>query len=163
MASQQLKIVLGEDLRRRLDEVSDITGNSIAEEIRQRVERSFVTDALNPGTLEFVEFVMRLASQLEDETGWPWHDHPGVNEAFATAVWTRARRLGPEHGAVDFEIHAEPYHGKKIATEAERREYGRMVEWIDSRVHHTSAPKHRSVTPATDDLPAPKGDEGKNR
>jgi hypothetical protein len=184
--TRQLKIVLGDDLREWLDKATAITGNSLAEEIRQRLEVSFLRDATDPVTQELVDFVRRLDEQLRIETGYRWHRHVGVTEAFATAVWVRARRLiaggvasirvgnRERDSAQDdaFEVNTEPFQGKKITTEDEQREYGRMVEWIDARVYQLASPfgasgtsrvnptqgadAEPSVRSTADDLPVPK-------
>src|SRR5258706_3871554 len=115
---RQLKIVLGDDLRAKLDEVTAASGNSIAEEIRSRVERTFSAEkaAIDAKTQDLLDYIVRLASQVELETGSPWHEHSGVNQVFGSALMVRARRLGPGGEPTAFEIRVEPLKGTTVAS-----------------------------------------------
>jgi hypothetical protein len=217
---KQLKIVLGEELRRKLDEVSAGSGKSIAEEIRSRVEQSIeeqlsrerqeivaeiheevlgeiqrraaARDAeleaslrlgdeyraemekeleavriagLDDVAVDFIDYVKRLVQEIRRETGFYWHEHAGATEVFVAALAVRARRLGPEGGPIAFEVQAEPLRGKQVTSETELHEFGRVLEWIDSRAHEsligrTHPPKTHSATPTTEEPINPPTERG---
>src|SRR5262245_17439496 len=58
----------------------------VSEEIRQRLERTFAQDALDPVTRELLAAVLRLTGLISLDLGAAWHATPGANEALAAAV-----------------------------------------------------------------------------
>ncbi len=75
--TRQLKIVLGDNLRQQLDKASAVSGNSLAEEIRRRVEGSFAKEDVIPWRFDIIELgqtFQLLAMLSELTTGKKWHD-----------------------------------------------------------------------------------------
>jgi hypothetical protein len=72
---KQLKISLSDDLRARLDAAASKSGNSVAEEIRQRLDHTFELDddKRDPLTEILVDDVRRLTDEIEIQAGVPWH------------------------------------------------------------------------------------------
>jgi hypothetical protein len=160
---KQLKVSLPDHLREWLDNASSASGKSVAEEIRERVIRSFEI-TVDPKTQDLINFIMRLAHQIGLETGCPWHEHPGVKEAFSTAVAARVGRLGAEGEPAAFEILTEPFLGKVIGRQVDRREYGHVLEWIDARtstslIDEKRRPQINNRTPTAEELLNPKEGE----
>jgi hypothetical protein len=87
---KQLKISLPDDLRAKLDEAAALSGNSVAEEIRQRVEKtfSFAFAQLNADeeTRALVDAVYWLTWHVESDMGARWHQHLQVRRALLDAV-----------------------------------------------------------------------------
>jgi hypothetical protein len=97
---QRLKIALPSDLRTRLDAASAKSGQSVAEEIRSRVEASFAREAADRPTRDLVEGVALMAAEIERETGAAWHKHAGAHEALEWAIKMRLRELKPKGSIV---------------------------------------------------------------
>jgi hypothetical protein len=98
---QRLKIALPDELRARLDAASAKSGQSVAEEIRSRVEASFAREAADQPTADFLEGLARMAAEIERETGAAWSKHAGAHEVFTQAILSRLEVLKPE-GATAF-------------------------------------------------------------
>jgi hypothetical protein len=58
----------------------------VSEEIRRRVERTFVEDALDPVTRELLAGIVDLAAGVQADLGTPWHAYGEVLDVFAAAV-----------------------------------------------------------------------------
>lgn len=85
------------DLRARLDSAAKTSGRSIADEIRTRVELSFMRDVLmDEQTLEFLDGLALMPPEIERETGGVWHKHAGSFAVFKEAILKRLSRLKPE-------------------------------------------------------------------
>jgi plasmid stability protein len=86
---KQLKVSLPDDLRAQLDATSAKNGQSVAEEIRSRVEASFAQEAVDKPLRDLLENVTRLAAEIERERGAAWHKHAGAHEllTLAIAIW----------------------------------------------------------------------------
>jgi hypothetical protein len=95
---EQLKMVVPPALREALDAAAAKSGLSVAEEIRQRVWRTFRQDAVDSHAAEFASKVAWLAEQITRDKGFNWYDHIKAFEAFAEAVNAALeRRKPPEH------------------------------------------------------------------
>jgi hypothetical protein len=82
----QLKVTIDEDLRARLDAVSAESGDSLAEEIRERLEQVLRDEIdFDERTRELGRNVMRLARLIERHAQVPWHDHGAARTAFVFA------------------------------------------------------------------------------
>jgi hypothetical protein len=103
---QRLKIALPDELRARLDAASKKSGQSVAEEIRSRVEASFTRETADQPTADFLEGLARMAAEIALECGGAWYAHAGSHETFAHAILSRLLRLKPE-GSTTFG--ARPY------------------------------------------------------
>jgi hypothetical protein len=93
---QRLKIALPDDLRARLDAASAKSGQSVASEIRHRIEASFAREAADRPTRDLIEGVARMAAEIERETGSTWHEHAGAFETLEWAIKFRLRELKPK-------------------------------------------------------------------
>lgn len=98
---QRLKVALPEDLRARLDAASAKSGQSVAEEIRSRVEASFAQEAVDKATRDLLDGVARMPAEIELETGAAWHKHPGAWAVLRAAILSRLQRIKPK-GATTF-------------------------------------------------------------
>jgi hypothetical protein len=94
---KQMKVALSDELRARLDAASAKSGQSVAEEIRSRVETSFRQEAiLDKPTHDFFVGVALMPAEIERETGAAWHKHPGAHEVFKQAFLLRLEELKPK-------------------------------------------------------------------
>jgi hypothetical protein len=93
---QRLKVALPDDLRAQLDAASKKSGESVAEEIRRRVERSFVQEAVDKPSRDFLAGLALMPVEIERETGAAWHQHAGAHEVFVQAVVSRLEGLKPK-------------------------------------------------------------------
>jgi hypothetical protein len=102
----------------------------LSDEIRERLERTFKYDEVDPVTRELVEGLINIAALLRIDFGVEWHAWPPAMQAFAEAVKERvvAYRLPP--GILT---------GAGAAAEMLRDEppetIGRMRERDDQRAH----------------------------
>jgi len=93
---QRLKVALPDDLRAQLDAASAKSGQSVAEEIRNRVEASFAREAADKPTRDFLQGVALMPAEIELETGANWHQHAGAHEVLAQAIRARLDELKPK-------------------------------------------------------------------
>jgi hypothetical protein len=156
MKQPQFKVSMPDVLREWLEKASTDSGKSIAEEIRERVTRSFAI-RVDPETSDLIDFIVRLALQMEQETGSPWHDQAGVNQVFASALSRRVRRFVREDGPTDFLVRGEPFQGKRIDSDVARDEFSRIIEWLDLREHPIpiKPPRIDRTTPTAEELLKP--------
>jgi hypothetical protein len=92
---KQLKISLPADFRARLDAAIAASGRSLADEIRTRVERTFLDDAVDKSTRGLQDFVSALATLVRLETDHDWHAHPFAHLAMRRGLTARLARLKP--------------------------------------------------------------------
>jgi hypothetical protein len=82
----QFKVTLGDDLRAKLDAAAAASGESLAEEIRARVEQTIRDEAdFDARTLALGRDVMRLSRLIERHAEVPWHGHAAARAAFVSA------------------------------------------------------------------------------
>jgi hypothetical protein len=93
---RQLPVALPADLRDQLEAAAGVAGHSVAEEIRRRIARTIGADAYDEPTRELADDIMRMAAEVELETGAAWHSHAGSHAAFRQAILSRLSRLKPE-------------------------------------------------------------------
>jgi hypothetical protein len=99
----------------------------LSDEIRERLERTFKYDQVDPVTRELVEGLINIAASLRVDFWGEWHSWPGAYEAFATAVAQRLSGYAPGPGmAIDPESEIKEDETKMI---------GRTRERDDRRVH----------------------------
>jgi hypothetical protein len=99
---KQLKVALPDELRARLDAVSEKSGRSVAEEIRARVEESFKRAAVvDKPTRDFLEGLALIPAEIEREFGAAWDKHAGAHEYFTRVVLARLEVLKPK-GSSEF-------------------------------------------------------------
>jgi hypothetical protein len=75
--------MLPTSLRAELDAAAAKSGQSVAEEIRQRVWRTLRQDTVDSSAAEFASKIAWLAEQITRDKGFNWHDHIKAFEAFA--------------------------------------------------------------------------------
>jgi hypothetical protein len=97
---KQMGVALPDALRGQLEEASAKAGRSIAEEIRQRLERTFEEDARDPVLREFVSDIIGLSIYLKGDTGSAWHEHPAAHAAFRSGVLALLEQYKPEGAPV---------------------------------------------------------------
>jgi hypothetical protein len=88
---KKLQISLPDDLRDRLDAVIAKSGNSLGEEIRQRLERTLLQDA-DPKTAKLLAAIQDFAVWTRLYTDHAWHQHPAASRALRRAILARIAR-----------------------------------------------------------------------
>jgi hypothetical protein len=83
---QQLKVLLPPELRTALDAAAAKSGKSLAEEIRQRLERTFAEDGLDESTRGLVAAVKWLSADIS--TRARWNKSSKAREALSLAIAT---------------------------------------------------------------------------
>jgi hypothetical protein len=84
---KQLNVALSDGLRAQLDAASREAGRSIAEEVRQRLERSFFgDDHMDQKTRDLAVAVGRFARLLEHDRGSAWHADPTTHAALGELI-----------------------------------------------------------------------------
>lgn len=84
-SKRQMGVGLPDDLRARL-EAAAAGRHSLAEEIRRRVERTFIEDALDPPLRALVGDIVELAELVRFDVAGDWHSDPGAHATFRSAV-----------------------------------------------------------------------------
>jgi hypothetical protein len=72
----------------------------LSDEIRERLERTFKYDEVDPVTRELVEGLINIATLLRIDFGAEWHAWPRAYEAFAAAVAQRLAGYVPPPGVM---------------------------------------------------------------
>jgi hypothetical protein len=86
---KQLNVGLSDSLRAQLEVASTEAGHSIAEEVRQRLERSFFGDAaMDQRTRDLAMTVGRFARLLEHDRGSAWHADRTTHAALGELILT---------------------------------------------------------------------------
>jgi hypothetical protein len=88
---KKLQVSLPDDLREKLDAAVAESGNSLGEEIRQRLERTLEQDArsaVDPLTSELIRGIINLAASMQRDYK-PWHSSLGLGGVFANAIMRR--------------------------------------------------------------------------
>jgi hypothetical protein len=93
--AQQYKISLGDQLRKSLDTMSEKNGRPVSEEIRDRLQKSFEYDFIDPMTLRLGQNLMSLAAEIDRQCGAKWYEHPVVFEALQVAITAWMAQAGP--------------------------------------------------------------------
>jgi|KBSMisStaDraftv2_1062788.scaffolds.fasta_scaffold420597_2 hypothetical protein len=100
---KQLKISLPDDLRHTIERSAEAAGNSLGEEIRQRIERTLRDDAFDAPTRELGDDVRQLALAISGLKRTPWHANAKSHEALVSAVtaWLALVKPTASEGAAD--------------------------------------------------------------
>lgn len=101
----------------------------LSDEIRERLERTFKYDEVDPVTRELVEGLINIAALLRVDFRAEWHAWPGAYEAFAAAVVQRLAAYAPPPAP---EMMVDPESEIK---EDETKMIGRTRERDDRRAH----------------------------
>src|SRR5579859_4871669 len=92
---RQIPVALSADSRARLEEAAANAGHSLAEEIRRRLERTFVEDATDQPTRDLMLTFDDLNRLVAAQTGYSWYTHPGAWSVLRAAILARLDRLQP--------------------------------------------------------------------
>jgi hypothetical protein len=124
-------------------------GQSLSDEIRDRLNRTFEEDKLDVYTRELRRGLVNIAAKLREDYGAEWYESSRVREAFSVAIVQRIQAYGylaKEGGAKElFEPHGSP------------EIIGRIRESDDQHLHsypllhsvtHEHAPVSRHIVPA---------------
>jgi hypothetical protein len=128
---KQLPVSLTPHLRRELEAAAARSGNSLGEEVRQRLFRSFADETVDQLTRDFAAAIIRFALDVKRETGREWHAHPAANRAMRHAITARLARLKPEGDAMF--VADELPANRILTTSAEPETIGTMIEAFNFR------------------------------
>jgi hypothetical protein len=92
----QLKVGLPDHLRSKLETAVEETSQSLGEEIRQRLERTFDEDRLPATTRKLIADIVELAEDVEIDQFAQWFLSPRAQEIFAVAVVARIKAYLPD-------------------------------------------------------------------
>jgi hypothetical protein len=93
---ERLKIGLPPELRNRLDVASAASDKTLAVEIRDRLERSFREDEIDPVSRELRQFVADTAAAIVQNFGVSWYSQPKAHAVFAMALAEQIAGYEPE-------------------------------------------------------------------
>jgi plasmid stability protein len=129
---KQLPVALTPHLRRELEAAAARSGNSLGEEVRQRLFQSFAAESVDPLTRQFADAVIGFAIDIKQETGRNWHVHPAANRALRYAITARLARLRPAGDAV---FAADELPANRILTSSvDPENIGTMIEAFNFRM-----------------------------
>jgi hypothetical protein len=96
---KQMGVSLSDDLRKMLEDACAGTGRSIAEEIRERLWRTFREDVIGKSLKNFMTEAAMLAFMTRWQTRQDFRTHPAANAVLRHALnaWiARTKKSGPE-------------------------------------------------------------------
>jgi hypothetical protein len=135
---KKLQVSLPDDLREKLDAVVAKSGNSLGEEIRQRLERTIEQDALDPITAELVLGVINIAAEVQRSLGARWHDYVELHGAFGLALsWRLDGYKPPEQRAAFMRLAQDMGWSDQVAGQVQTAPdvLGTMIERADRRAN----------------------------
>src|ERR1019366_6472420 len=128
---KQLPVALTPHLRRELEAAAARSGNSLGEEVRQRLFQSFAAESVDPLTRQFADAAVGFAIDVKRETGRDWYAHPAANRALRYAITARLSRLKP---AGDVVFAADELPANRILTSSiDPETIGTMIEAFNFR------------------------------
>jgi hypothetical protein len=135
---KQLGVALSKALRAELEHSALKHGHSLAEEIRQRLEKTYDHETADRPTRDLMDAVLNLAMLVRLQTGHDWHGHPAASRVLRYAIMARLARL--RHAADDDVFRKEELPGiRLVAPESDDPEtMGAELEALD---HHTPRQK----------------------
>jgi hypothetical protein len=83
---KQMGLLLGRDLKARLQDAADASGHSIGEEIRLRLEHSFALET-DPPVREVAEAALWMADEIHVEAGPQWWSRRTAYDVYVAALW----------------------------------------------------------------------------
>jgi hypothetical protein len=136
---KKLQVSLPDALREKLDAAVAKSGNSLGEEIRQRLERTIEQDAIDLVTRELLTGIVNLAANIQADLGAAWHSSQDVQEVFAAAVALRLAGYKPTQNL--FEAMG---FGKLAANQVKEAPdaLGAVIERADRRTHSYELLQH---------------------
>ncbi|SRR6266446_7529267 len=98
---KQMGVALPDDVRAQVEVAANKAGHSIAEEIRRRLERTFLDDTIDPETRKLTDTIALLAHLVKLQTRHSWFEHPAAASIMKHAIDERlARTKGGDGKAV---------------------------------------------------------------
>jgi hypothetical protein len=98
---RQLGVALDDQVRALLENLASKSDRSIADEIRNRIERTIDQDVFDPATRKLGLAIMELAHGIQENSGCRWYEQPKAHEALAEGVTTLIEGLKPPATAED--------------------------------------------------------------
>src|SRR5215470_2152530 len=89
---KQMGVALPDSLRELLEAACAGTNQSLAEEIRDRLWRTFKEDWIGNPVRNFMTEVGILASLTQAQTGHDWRTHPASSAVLRHAIYARLAR-----------------------------------------------------------------------
>jgi hypothetical protein len=136
---KQLPVSLTPHLRRELEAAAARSGNSLGEEVRQRLFRSFADETVDMRTRELARAVIGFAIDVKQETGRDWFAHPAANRTLRFAIVARLARLKPE-GEANFSA-AELPTNRIITSSEDPQAIGVTIEAFDFKMERNERVK----------------------
>ena len=99
---KQIGVALADAVRARVEAAANKAGHSIAEEIRQRLERTFVDDDVDPETQRMMNAIRFLAVLIKIQTGQNWYSNPAATSVMRHAIDALLVRLKGGDGEAEF-------------------------------------------------------------
>jgi hypothetical protein len=133
LRGNQIAVAVPDDLRERLIAESMVRGISVAEEVRQRLEKSYAKDDFygsRPDLRELVAMVLDLVGMAETATGEKWNEDAATGYLLGLAI-NRHLEL---HGAEEID---EIETSEAFQRDGLRKSYDpeRLAEMIESIAH----------------------------
>jgi plasmid stability protein len=99
---KQMGVALDDELRAMLEASAAVKGHSLAAEIRQRLEQTFVDEGIDPKTRELFAKIVELDRLLwaSQTNKLSWYRHAGAHRVFRNAIVALLARLRPPGEAV---------------------------------------------------------------
>lgn len=98
MKQKQLNVGLSDMTRNRLEIAAAEAGHSVAEEVRQRLEKSLHEDTMRVDVLQLEAEIRELVGLVEMQCGHRWNEHPATAEVLRLAIDARLARYGAGKG-----------------------------------------------------------------
>jgi hypothetical protein len=95
-------VSLPDEVRDRLESAAKNSGHSIAEEIRQRLERTFEEDSDTAETRQLLLEIQWLADLVAIHTGHEWFSHPASASVMKQAIDLRLAHTPGGDGTAEF-------------------------------------------------------------
>jgi hypothetical protein len=110
------------------------SGRGLSDEIRERLERTFKEDAIDPAMRELRDALPRIAEALHREYGAEWHEWPQAHAAFVAAALARLAGYAPPVRQPETAV--EVLSNPLLAPPTDSPEViGRTHERADRRIH----------------------------
>jgi hypothetical protein len=92
---RQIPVALSAERRLRLMHLAGARDVSIAQEIRERLDRTFEEDGVEPATRELQDGIRQLADSIRASYAVGWQESSTAHKAFAEAVARRIAAYAP--------------------------------------------------------------------
>ncbi len=92
---RQLAVALPEETRSHLEKAAAASGQSIAEEIRRRIDTTIASEAIDPVTRELRDGLLNIAALLRSDFAADWHTSWWAHKAFVAAIIQRLAEYQP--------------------------------------------------------------------